>query len=266
MISIERVYGKLDQTAGFTSVVELAMILEANTSEVRQRLRELGERVAQNEHDEWRVVGQTVDRLSISPLSPSEIEEKERLENIVQQAFFVAGQALKTLRDKKLYRETHATFEKYAEAKFGYKKSAAYYLINASEVVNNLKCPQIVEKIETIEILPASESQCRPMTKLPPERQRLAWSKAIRKANGRVPSAKIVKEAVDEIEGKLKVKTDKTKRDGPVKVAGIGIEYVAHLDEETYDLLKEYQQRVGAITFNGAIRRLLNQEKIRTNH
>ena len=119
MILLQKVYQQLEQQTDYISVVELAMILEANTSEVRQRLTELGNRVTCNEHDEWRVMGQIVSQLSVSPLSPLEIEEKKRLENTVQQAFFVAGQALKELRERKLYRETHTTFEKYAQERFG---------------------------------------------------------------------------------------------------------------------------------------------------
>ena len=120
------------------------------------------------------MVGEVVQKLEQTPLSTLEIEERDRLEKTVQQAFFVAGQVLKELKNKKLYRETHTTFEKYAEERFGYKKSAAYYLINASEIVNNLKCPQFLEEIETIEVLPTRESQCRPMAELSPKQQRIA--------------------------------------------------------------------------------------------
>ncbi|MGB7416086.1 MAG: hypothetical protein WA902_17920 [Thermosynechococcaceae cyanobacterium] len=139
MISINSVYSQLEQQTDYISVVELAMMLEANTSEVRQRLNELGDRVAQNEHDEWCVVGEVVEKLKLSPLSASEIEERNELENTVQQAFFLAGQSLKVLRDRKLYRETHATFESYVRDRFDFTKRKAYYLIDASKVVENLR-------------------------------------------------------------------------------------------------------------------------------
>ncbi len=266
MISIERVYSQLKQHSEYISVVELAMILEASVSEVKQRLNELGDRVARNEHDEWRVVGDLVKKLQQSPLTQTEIQERNELENTVQQAFFVAGQALKTLRDKRLYRETHATFESYIKERFDFKKSAAYYLINAFEVVENLKRPQIVDKNPQMEIqiFPTNESQCRPIAKLAPEKQREIWYAAVEKANGRVPSARIVNEIVNEIKGvEPKMIDPKKKKDGIVRVPGIGIEYIAVLDEDTYWLLKEYQEQVGAATFNGAIRRLLDEEKRR---
>ena len=90
---------------------------------------ELGARVIGNEHNEWRVAGSHVRSPSIVSLSTAEREERDYLELTVQQAFYVAGQALRILRDKKLYRETHATFKSYVQDQFGYKKSAAYYLI-----------------------------------------------------------------------------------------------------------------------------------------
>ena len=37
-------------------IVELAMSLEASVSQVRHRLKELGDRVEHNDKDEWRVV------------------------------------------------------------------------------------------------------------------------------------------------------------------------------------------------------------------
>ena len=101
MISIDKVYSQLEKQADYVSVVELLMILEANTSEVRQRLNELGDRVTQNEHGEWKVTDDLLIRkLELLPLSASEIEERDKLENTVQQAFYQAGVALTILRDK----------------------------------------------------------------------------------------------------------------------------------------------------------------------
>lgn len=262
MISIERVYNQLEKQSEFISVVELTMIIGGSVAEVRQRLNELGDRVTRNEQDEWRVVGEVVQKLDLSPLSASEIKEKDKLENTVQQAFYVAGMALKILRDKKLYRETHRTFEAYIKERFDFSKSGAYYLISAFEVVENLKRPQFVDKNEGASILPTNESQCRPIAKLSPEQQRDIWNKAVKKANGKVPSARIIKEIVNELEGKPQMKPKQNHDDRPevIRTPGLGTEYVAYLDEETNRLLKEYQHKIGAATKNGAIRRLLEIE------
>ena len=260
MISVERVYNKLEKQAEFTSAVELAAILEANTSEVRQRLNELGKRVTSNEQDEWRVVDNVVQRLELSSLSTSEIEERDELENKVQQAFLVAGQALKILRDKRLYRQTHTSFVSYVKDRFDFTRRAADYLISASEVFDNLKREQIVLGIN---VLPTKESQCRELAKLTREQQSSGWITAVERAGNKVPPARIIKQVVQEIKGDPEMINPKHKKDGPVLIPGIGVEYIAVLDEETHSLLKEYMQRVGKATFNGAIRQLLDEEKQR---
>ena len=259
MISIERVYNQLEQQSGFISVVELAMILESSVAQVRQRLNELGDRVIKNEHDEWRVVSSSAQKLELSSLSAFEIEERDELENTVSQAFYLAGQALKTLRDKKLYRETHSTFESYVKDRFGFTRIAAYYLISAAEVVNNLKCQPMVN------ILPTSERQCREVAKLPSHQQSQAWLTSVERANGKVPSGRIVREVINEIKGVKPKMFSQPKKDGPHLVPGIGIEYVVTLDEETYHLLQAYKEENGVATNNGGIRRLLDEQNQRAN-
>jgi len=53
-------------------------------------------------------------------------------------SFVSVGEALKEIRDAKLYRESYKTFEKYVDDKWGMQKSQAYRLIDASVVSQNL--------------------------------------------------------------------------------------------------------------------------------
>lgn len=101
MISSNLVFVQLAQVDDYVCIVELSMSLEASVSEVRQRLKDLGDRVEQNDQDQWRIVKNIA---SERILSRSEKEERDRLECTVQQAFFIAGKSLKLLRDKRLYR------------------------------------------------------------------------------------------------------------------------------------------------------------------
>lgn len=254
MISSELVFVQLAQYEDYICIVELAMSLEASISEVRQRLKDLGDRVEHNEHDEWRIVRNIVPS---NLLSEAEKKERDSLERTVQQAFFIAGKALKLLRDKRLYRETHATFEAYVKERFDYTRSAAYNLISAADVFDNLKCTQIVDTNISTNILPTKESQCRPLAKLPPERQREVWRTAVEQAKGKVPSARIVKEIVKQNNSNLEIETKPENKEIIYK-PGTGIDYVVHLDEETYRLLETYQAKIGTATKNGAIRRLLD--------
>ena len=256
MISENLVFVQLAQVDDYIGIVELAIALEASVSEVRQRLNDLGDRVEHNHQDEWRVVRNIVPS---SILSEAEKEERDNLERTVEQAFFVAGKALKILRDKRLYRETHNSFKSYMKDRFDFTRRAADYLISAAEVVDNLKREQFVLGTN---VLPTKESQCRSLAKLPPEKQQIAWRKAVDKAGGKVPSSRIIEETVKEI--KLVGNSDKAdEKIKPVPrevnyTAGIGVEYTVRLDELTYNRLQTYQDKIGSATKSGAIARLLD--------
>ena len=76
----------------------------------------------------------------------TEEEERDRthLERKVERAFYEAGKALQQLRDRKLYRSTHGTFEEYCRDRFGFERRHPYRLIDAATVVDNLTptmCP-----------------------------------------------------------------------------------------------------------------------------
>ncbi|RCJ36647.1 hypothetical protein A6769_16130 [Nostoc punctiforme NIES-2108] len=71
----------------------------------------------------------------------------------MEQAFFEAGKALIELRDRRLYRSMHKTFDEYCLNRFGYNRSRSYQLVDGAVVVD---------------ILPTAEGQVRPITKLEP--------------------------------------------------------------------------------------------------
>lgn len=143
----------------------------------------------------------------------SETEERDRLhlERRVERAFFEAGKALAELRDRRLYRSTHSTFEEYCKDRFGFERRHPYRLIEAAGVVDNLikMCPnwtqnEIEDDSATVhsdqrQILPTSEGQVRPMTKLKPEEQQEVWQRAVEVAGGKVPTGRIVKDVVQHI-------------------------------------------------------------------
>lgn len=70
--------------------------------------------------------------------------------------------ALTTIRDGRLYRASHGTFEEYCKSRWGFTDRRARMLMSASEVVGNLETGTTVP-------LPASERQARPLAALPPE-------------------------------------------------------------------------------------------------
>ncbi len=76
-------------------------------------------------------------------LTPDEERERLYLERKVERAFYEAGKALQSLRDRRLYRSTHKTFEEYCRDRFGFERRHPYRLIDAADVVDNLTqmCP-----------------------------------------------------------------------------------------------------------------------------
>ena len=74
----------------------------------------------------------------LEELTPDEERERQRLEWKVEKAFYEAGASLRLLRDKRLYRSTHPTFESYCHDRFGYHRRHCYQLIDAAAVVENL--------------------------------------------------------------------------------------------------------------------------------
>ena len=76
-----------------------------------------------------------------SPVAPAALDQAERsrlvrlertVDRAVEVAGKIAGEALATIRDEKLYRATHTTFADYVEARFGFSTSTAYRMIEAA--------------------------------------------------------------------------------------------------------------------------------------
>ena len=78
--------------------------------------------------------------------------------------------ALMAIRDAKLYRETHDTFEAYCKERWGLERRRAYQLMDAATVSSNVNF-----STQT----PIHETHVRPLTALPPEKQATAWQEAV---------------------------------------------------------------------------------------
>ena len=98
--------------------------------------------------------------------------------------FVDVGNALAEIRDGKLYRDTHGTFEEYCQERWGISRPRAYQFIEAAETVGLLST--------MVDTPPSSERQARPLTRLEPEEQIAAWQEAVETApNGKVTAAHV---------------------------------------------------------------------------
>lgn len=140
-----------------------------------------------------------VDANAVILLAPTEAQTLAACEHTIEaglKTFVAVGEALLTIRDQRLYRAEYGTFEDYCGERWGMGGDYARKMIRAAEVVGNLQADTIVS------VLPATESQARPLTSLPPEQQREAWQRAVETApEGKVTAAhvtRVVEEMTDD--------------------------------------------------------------------
>ena len=103
-------------------------------------------------------------------LGTSEREDLARLETIVDHGltgFVQVGNALIEISNRRLYRETHATFAEYCATRWQMSARRAYQLCEAAEVVNAL--PENVNNCSQSQI--TNEGQARELAKVEPARR-----------------------------------------------------------------------------------------------
>jgi len=126
------------------------------------------------------------DDVDLTIVERDDLDQHEAVIEQGLQTFVEVGTALLEIRDGRLYRQTHATFEEYCRERWGFTDRRARMLISAAEVVSNIKSGT------TVPILPDSERSIRPLTHLDPDTQREAWTKAVDTApNGKVTAAHV---------------------------------------------------------------------------
>ena len=130
---------------------------------------------------------------AIAQLDVAERTRLQELESIVEhglQTFYEVGKALDEIREHKLYRETHKTFESYCLDNWGIGRRTADRFIAAAQVIEILR--PIGLKI------PTKENQVRPLTGLPPELQLEIWQEALELSPNGMPTGAAVQRLVDQ--------------------------------------------------------------------
>ena len=131
------------------------------------------------------VAGDDVALEVIKPLSSAEKARLSKAEARVlanTDAYVDVGLALREIREGKLYRETHSTFEAYCLARFDFGSNYGNRLMNAAEAIQKLK----TVPIGTV-LLPTSESQARELLKVDESK----WPKVMQLAKKRAGDKKI---------------------------------------------------------------------------
>lgn len=133
------------------------------------------------------VVGDPSTAVSLARLSSIETIELGDCEAVIERGlrtFRDVGNALLRIRDARLYRARHSTFEAYCRERWGMSRPRAYQMIEAAGVVGQLST--------NVDILPANEAQARLLARLQPEQQAPAWQRAIETApEGKITAAHV---------------------------------------------------------------------------
>ncbi len=120
---------------------------------------------------------------------------------------------LARIRDTRSYRETHGTFEQFCLEVLDVGDRRGRQLAAAGEIFRNLIGPPAAAPGRSGQydrnpgsgasgtspqpVLPTSERQLRPLAGLPKEEQREIWKEAVEESDGKVPTTKVVEEAVE---------------------------------------------------------------------
>ena len=109
------------------------------------------------------------------------------------QTFFDVGNALKQIRDERLYRGEFKRFEDYCRERWDMASAHARRLVAAAETVEKI-APNGAKNPESSPA-PQNEAQVRPLTSLPEDEQVEVWQEACEEAGGQ-PTGKLVAEVV----------------------------------------------------------------------
>lgn len=164
----------------------------------------------------------------ITQLNAQEKARLTELEVIIAQGiqtFYKVGKALIEIRDNKLYRETHKTFELYCREKWNMARRTAYQLMDSAKVMENL-CAMAHK-------FPTNERQVRPLTGLPAELQQEIWQEAVESSPNGTPTGATVKRLVEARMG-LRTKTDITSTE---------LSQVEQLQQENKQLKEKLRQQ-----------------------
>lgn len=169
------------------------------TTRINRRLmREARENVGLNQEDLARAIGvakNTIQRMETilsaerAKVNELTLPERNRLtecETIIEkglQTFVEVGIALAEIRESRLYRLTHGTFEEYCGERWGFTSIRAKQLMESAVVAKN---------IETVVSNGVTESHLRPLKNLQPEQQREVYQRSVETApNGKVTAAHV---------------------------------------------------------------------------
>ena len=100
------------------------------------------------------------------------------------------GESLAAIRDARLYRQTHDTFEAYCKERWGWSKQHAYQLIESAQAASTIVDKSAITK----------ESQARELAKVEPQRRQEVIERATEATGGNLTARAIAEAARPSVE------------------------------------------------------------------
>lgn len=121
---------------------------------------------------------------TIVKLDAAEDAQLARLENRISQglaSFIEVGEALSAIRERRLYRASHGTFEEYCREKWGMSRVRAHQFIDGAEAVLTIVNKEAIK----------TESQARELAKVEPAQRAAVVEKAAQATGGKITASAI---------------------------------------------------------------------------
>lgn len=144
-------------------------------------------------------------------LSAAEKTDLRRHEAIIRRGlgtFYTVGKALAEIRDRRLYRQTHPTFEAYCRSRWEMGVRRVHQLCGAAEVIDSLQnvnnCSHLAgaadgqQSATATHQVPTNEAQARVLSTLPPAERSLVWQQAVAVAPEGKPTARLIQRIIRE--------------------------------------------------------------------
>lgn len=134
-------------------------------------------------------------------LSPSERKQRQFcIERVMHSlnSLKAAAEALHELREDRLYRETHRTFEAFCRDTFGLTRRTVNRKIAAAGVLRLLESEKHKNGTSDVPFLPNTEAQVMELAPMASGQQTAAWKSCIERAGGKQPTLRQVRAVVSE--------------------------------------------------------------------
>ena len=170
-----------------------------------------------------------------------------KLKKQAKQGWLMFAEAITVIHNKKLYRVEYDTFEEFCNTELNITKRHTYRIMDSVKVIENLKSnPRVT--------LPEYEKHARPLKKLEPELQKVAWQDVVESNEPEKITAKVIEETINNYK---ELNTElKEVKERPLFVANTEEDIIKKAKELQQEKTKEKKEKLSQIK-----ERILQQTK-----